>query len=277
MDFARRLALGLLVLRALGFGPPLFGQESDGSAGTVPGDDVPVGRDSAAVASFFEPPDLIFGSIVVGSFLAIEPLEGLDQGVQAEAVGHVDGRDAWPRAIGRALGSVPGAVALAGGTFLVGWVSGVSSLEAAGLHSLEAMFVGEAAAQLIKFTVGRSRPRVSSDSDVFQPLRLSSDYHSFPSGHTTKIFAIAATFSSDLSDEAPWVPFVAYPIATWAASTRVLDNEHWLTDLVGGAALGILSSRFVDRLNHRERATHPTWMVLPARDGGIAIAFSAAH
>ena len=40
-----------------------------------------------------------------------------------------------------------------------------------------------------------------------------------------------------------WVPWVAYPIASLVGWSRVQDDEHWASDVVAGAALGLWTAR----------------------------------
>lgn len=53
----------------------------------------------------------------------------------------------------------------------------------------------------------------------------------------------AGALSSELGRDHPWVPFVAYPVATWVGVSRVVDGRHWSSDVLAGAAVGLLSAR----------------------------------
>ena len=55
--------------------------------------------------------------------------------------------------------------------------------------------------------------------------------------------------SNELREEAPFVPYVVYPLAAWAGASRMLDGRHWFTDVVAGAAVGIFCAQVVDRLH----------------------------
>jgi membrane-associated phospholipid phosphatase len=101
---------------------------------------------------------------------------------------------------------------------------------------------------LVKWIVGRTRPFKLGDGAVAQPFALEpfcgglpGIFHSknlcFPSGHAALAFATAAAVAM-LWPRAKW-RWVAYVIATIAASERVLENAHWLSDAVAGAALGV--------------------------------------
>ena len=73
---------------------------------------------------------------------------------------------------------------------------------------------------------------------------------SFPSGHTTVIFAAATVFAKEYKNT-PWVPVVAYSAASLVGLSRITENKHWTTDVVVGATLGYLTGRQVVNNYHR--------------------------
>lgn len=102
----------------------------------------------------------------------------------------------------------------------------------------------------IKEGVGRARPFESpNDPFFFKPF---SSHHSFPSGHASVAFAAAAAIDGET--HARWVPWVVYPLASLVAWSRVHDHQHWSSDVVGGAAIGIGTARKVERLLRAGRA-----------------------
>jgi membrane-associated phospholipid phosphatase len=44
-------------------------------------------------------------------------------------------------------------------------------------------------------------------------------------------------------DTTPWIGIAGYAVATGTAVARVAHNEHWVTDVMAGAGVGILSTR----------------------------------
>ena len=78
---------------------------------------------------------------------------------------------------------------------------------------------------------------------MFSPF---SSHVSFPSGHTTIAFSLAAGL--DRETRAAWVPCVVYPAAAITAWSRVYEQKHWPTDVAAGAVLGIWASGKFDRL-----------------------------
>jgi len=65
-------------------------------------------------------------------------------------------------------------------------------------------------------------------------------YRSYPSGHTSSAFALAAVIKY-LYGKYPGC--FAYGMAAFVASSRINDNKHYLSDVVSGALLGIMIGR----------------------------------
>ena len=66
---------------------------------------------------------------------------------------------------------------------------------------------------------------------------------SFPSGHAANAFAGATILSIEYQKNHPWVPYVAYGVATGVGVMRVANNRHYISDVLFGAGLGILSMK----------------------------------
>lgn len=78
----------------------------------------------------------------------------------------------------------------------------------------------------LKYTVCEQRP----SSDI---------RNSFPSGHTATAFMGAELMRREYG---PWWGLGAYAVATTVAFLRVYNDRHWVNDILGGAAIGILSA-----------------------------------
>ena len=82
----------------------------------------------------------------------------------------------------------------------------------------------------IKYTVREPRPDGSANN-------------SFPSGHTATTFMGAELVRIEYGEEYPWLAVGAYTIATATGALRVYNNHHWISDVIAGAGVGILSAR----------------------------------
>ena len=67
--------------------------------------------------------------------------------------------------------------------------------------------------------------------------------NSFPSGHTATAFTGAEFLRLQYKDSNPWIGIAGYAVASGVALSRVAHNEHWFTDIIAGAGVGILSTR----------------------------------
>lgn len=68
-----------------------------------------------------------------------------------------------------------------------------------------------------------------------------SKVNSFPSGHTTQAFIAARYLDKEFGESYPWVKYTSYALASFTGVSRVLNNRHWISDVLVGAGLGILS------------------------------------
>ena len=109
---------------------------------------------------------------------------------------------------------------------------------------------------VLKFLTGRQRPDyINPQKDVpapvfHGPFYTNTSSPSFPSGHTTAVFAAATVYAMEYRNH-PWIPIFSYSFATLVGISRLTENKHWPTDVLVGAALGILSGRQVVNNYHR--------------------------
>jgi membrane-associated phospholipid phosphatase len=154
--------------------------------------------------------------------------------------------------------SSPGAYYFGGGLYLVGRVAGWDRVADLGLHATESVMLAEGIGYVLKRTIGRARPYVSSTADPrdfsFGTGFGTGDRRSFPSGHTYTAFAVASAVTSETS---AWWPaskwFVAplmYGGAAMVGLSRMYHNQHWASDIVLGAAVGTFSGLKLVRFMH---------------------------
>ena len=65
--------------------------------------------------------------------------------------------------------------------------------------------------------------------------------NSFPSGHTATAFMGAELLRREYWDVSPWIGVAGYAVAAGTGFFRMYNNRHWLTDVIAGAGIGILS------------------------------------
>lgn len=83
-----------------------------------------------------------------------------------------------------------------------------------------------------KIAAGRERPDKSANN-------------SFPSGHTETAFVAAEFLHQEYKNKSVWISIGGYSAATFVGIARVCNNRHWVSDVVAGAGIGILSTKVV--------------------------------
>lgn len=164
---------------------------------------------------------------------------------------------------------------------------------ALGLHGLEALLLSAGVTGIIKGAAGRARPYARADT---VPFDLSfgrgfkgRDFQSFPSGHTSTAFAVAAATTFEMShvvDELHWWPGWKYVIggalfggATMVGISRMYHDQHWASDVVAGAAVGTFSGiKTVSYAYRNPNNRIDRWLlsmrVIPGTDGAVTIAWT---
>ncbi len=105
-------------------------------------------------------------------------------------------------------------------------------LSATSFTALEAGVLGMVASETGKYVFGRSRPEAGKGDSDFNRLHRNNGNSSFPSGHTTAVWAMLTPYAKEYN--APWL----YGVAALTNMARVADRKHWVSDTVAGAVLG---------------------------------------
>lgn len=90
--------------------------------------------------------------------------------------------------------------------------------------------------QPMKRIIGRERPNKI-------------DFRSFPSGHTSTAFVAAEFLHQEFGHYSPWISVTGYATATATGYLRLYNNQHWLGDVLAGAAIGMASTKLVYWVN----------------------------
>ncbi|MEN8185624.1 MAG: phosphatase PAP2 family protein [Bacteroidota bacterium] len=70
---------------------------------------------------------------------------------------------------------------------------------------------------------------------------------SFPSQHTSNAFVMATVLHHEFAETNPVIAYSGYFFATTTGVLRVLNNKHWVSDVLVGAGLGIIVTDLVYR------------------------------
>ena len=90
------------------------------------------------------------------------------------------------------------------------------------------------ATQGLKYAINQSRPNGSE--------------HSFPSGHAATAFFGATILANEYGENYPWIAVGGYAIAGTTAILRLANNQHWASDVLMGAGIGMASAEIASFL-----------------------------
>lgn len=137
--------------------------------------------------------------------------------------------------------------ALAVTIMVYGFLLGRARAVVAGRLGLFAVILGGLSVQIPKHLFCRSRPLAEGAGRFFTDfpcLDKGAWLKSFPSGHSVTAFALAYVLSRVYPRSSP----VVYTLAAVVAFSRVYLASHFLSDVVAGAALGLLAGWLVCRI-----------------------------
>ena len=91
-----------------------------------------------------------------------------------------------------------------------------------------------ATTQGLKYAINETRPNGAE--------------RSFPSGHAATAFFGATLLAKEYGENYPWIAVGGYTIAGTTAVLRKANNQHWASDVLMGAGIGIVSAEIASYL-----------------------------
>ena len=177
------------------------------------------------------------GPVVAGAALGAALL--LDVPVARALHDGASDRAATARALSR-FGEVEVSIPIVGTLALFGTLAQRPELTRAATTTVTAIAASAAAVTVLKFGLGRARPEQDPALGGGR-VRPFSGQTAMPSGHTAAAFALATSLGDASGRTLPRIGL--YALATGTAAGRVLGERHWLSDVVAGAAIGILAGK----------------------------------
>jgi membrane-associated phospholipid phosphatase len=205
----------------------------------------------ADFAHLFTPANGIIAGVGGAGSLAVHPK---DDEIALKIAASSGGRHDFFRA-GATIGDGVEQSGFALAMYVIGRASHSARVGALGADLVDAQIVNAVMTQGLKTAVDRKRPTGSK--------------HSFPSGHTSATLATAAVIEQHYGWKAA-APF--YALGGYVSLSRMVDNQHWASDVIFGAAVGIVSGRAASFGHGRNRVS-----VSPAMlPGGLGLVGHAA-
>lgn len=122
----------------------------------------------------------------------------------------------------------------------------------------------------LKQVVRRDRPAANTGSGQWFGRG-----DSFPSRHVSVAVAIGTVLAESGGDDYRWLRRgLGYGVGAAAMYARLQHQQHWLSDTVAGAALGIATARFV--LNRSHAQSGQSAFILVPDHGGVLLSYATA-
>lgn len=117
------------------------------------------------------------------------------------------------------------------------------------LLGLQSLAISAGFVYILKMGTQRHRPWTGDPYNTWDGPAFSLKYTSFPSGHSSSAWSIATTIALEFKGH-PYIPAIAYSIASITALSRVYENYHWSSDIFLGSAIGFFTAQAVHRFHH---------------------------
>lgn len=178
--------------------------------------------------------------------------------------------------IGQFYGEVAPAVTLSAGLYAAGLIFNERSVSLTGRLLAESLLYAGTINALLKVLLSRSRPDKNNGNLDFGNYVFDNDYYSMPSGHATVAFTVSTVLAERIHNI--YATIGLYSLASLTAYQRIYSDNHWFSDTVLAAAIGIVIGRTVVKLNSSDpyQDNIPDITIFPINKGyciGINICF----
>jgi membrane-associated phospholipid phosphatase len=160
---------------------------------------------------------------------------------------------------------VPFAI-ISGGLYTGGLIFDEPGIRRAGRHVFQSVLYAAAITTTLKALIGRNRPFLNNGRFTFEGPTLKDDFHSFPSGHSTLVFALSSSLAAEIDNT--WATIGLHSLATMTALSRIYVDRHWGSDVFLGAAIGMACGYGVVHLH--DKIEGPTGLLLFPTLNGVA-------
>lgn len=106
------------------------------------------------------------------------------------------------------------------------------------VHNFRQHIIIEAGSVLITGCIGMGMRMISKNMKAYN-----SNGSKFPSGHTANAFRGAEIFHQEFKESNRLLSYGAYLLAMGVGISRLYEQNHYLSEVVAGAGLGILSAK----------------------------------
>jgi membrane-associated phospholipid phosphatase len=186
--------------------------------------------------------DALIGGTVIGGTALISLIDDDFRDIASHEGRSTYNHDFWD--IPTFYGYVQYPSILGGAMYAVGLFARENWIRKTGRMLLQSLTYGGTVTMGLRYVLGRHRPFSSEKNQYeFSWFESNGDLQSFPSGHTVVAFSTSTILAEQI--DTWWARVVLYSFAALTGYARIYNDQHWISDVVFGAALGFGSSMFV--------------------------------
>jgi membrane-associated phospholipid phosphatase len=209
---------------------------------------------------------LYAAGIIGGTFLLFSVDQEITDAAGRETIQTLN-NDFWD--IPTRYGITPYATVFSLSTYTAGLLFQDDALRITGRLLFESLTISGVGIIVIRYLAGRVRPYYNEGEWAFRGLQTSNEFQSFPSGHTSVAFALSTVFAERIDNI--WARIGFYGMAALTATARVINNQHFLSDVLWGALLGFGAGMYV--VNKEKEGVMNNLSIQPGHNG-ISIVYS---
>lgn len=167
------------------------------------------------------------------------------------------------------------ALIMTGSLYAGGLITGSDDARITARMMFESLIISAYATLTLKMLFGRARPNMEFGRNKFEWFEYTNNYNSFPSGHTTVAFALASVAARKI--DTWWAYSLCFSSAAMTGIARIYKDQHWLSDVILGAAIGTVSGFMIvdseeNRQGKKKNGISSNYLIYPTLNGiGISI------
>lgn len=151
------------------------------------------------------------------------------------------------------LGTAGHIVPALASTYVISRIVGQHAFADATLRVGLSYAAADALEALLKPVVGRVRPNAGREPLTFRLLSGAGQFHSFPSAHVVHIASLVS--ATAIEAHRPWVTAIGGTAIAYVGAQRVYRDQHWSSDVIASAMLGIEAALAAHRWLERRIVT----------------------
>lgn len=177
----------------------------------------------------------------------------IDAFVRESVLNNHEYKNSIPIEFGRIWGEPYATLVMGSGFYIHGLAAENNANKKIGFEIAESAFFTSVLTLVLKYGLGRERPRENNDPFSFHPFTFSGDnFLSLNSGHTALAFSLSTVLAKNTENN--YLKAIFYIPAFMTAFSRVYQNHHWTSDVLFGGIIGFSVAEFVTK-QHKSKSS----------------------